>query len=82
MAAKKYEAWKKGLWEAYRTFIPAFLVVIFAQFEAGVNLQEWRAWLPPLVLSGGAAGTRAVVKWYREVYAPKQYDSLVYKLPA
>lgn len=77
-----YPAYKKALWEAYRTFIPAFLAVIFAQFEAGVDLKEWRAWVLPLLLSALAAGFRAVVKWVRTEKFPLDYSRAIYKIPA
>lgn len=80
MPAKKYELWKKSLIEAWRAFLPAFLMVIFAQFEAGVDLKNWKAWVFSLLSSALAAGARAVIKYLREKYA-KNYQSILYKLP-
>ncbi len=80
--AKKYEAWKKGCWEAWRVFLPAFLAIVYIQFEAGVNLKEWQAWLPSLGTAAIVAGFKAVFKWSRAKFFAGKYDSLIYKIPA
>lgn len=80
MGEVKYEVWKKMLWEAWRVFGLAFLAVIFAQFEAGVDLREWRSWAYSLVLSAGVAGLKAIGKYARAKLA-SSYESFIYKLP-
>jgi len=80
MPFKQYKTWKKVLIEAVRAFVPAFLAVIYLQFEAGVNLQEYKSWVMPLLASASLAGIRAVMKWLRERHA-KDYTSFLYKLP-
>lgn len=76
-----YPVIKKALWEAWRVFIPAFSAIIYVQFEAGVDLKDWKAWIPSLVLSAGLAGIKAIVKWIRAKYFAGKYDSFVYKFP-
>lgn len=80
--AKKYEAWKKGLWEAWRVFWPSFGAVIYVTFEAGVDLKDWRAWVPALCAASVVAGLKAVFKWARAKYFAGKYDNLIYKIPA
>lgn len=80
MAVKKFETWKKVVIEAWRAFIPAFGVVVFAQFEAGVDLKNWKSWVFSLLASATVAGLKAVAKWAREKFA-KNYQSILYKLP-
>lgn len=77
----EYGAVKKALWEAWRVFIPAFLAVIYAQFEAGVDLKEIRSWGYALLVSALLAGGKAVVKWLREMYGRGDYGKAIYKLP-
>lgn len=82
MAKKiEYSAVKKGLWEAWRTFVPAFVGVVAVQLEAGVDLYTWKNWVPALVGSAAVAGLRAIVKWARETYFKGEYGSAIYKLP-
>ena len=82
--AKKidYAAWKKALWEAWRVFIPAFLAVIYAQLEAGVDVWGVKTWGFTLLFSAGLPGSKALVKWARETYGNKKYDSWLYRIPA
>lgn len=80
MKKEKFEVWKKMLIEAWRVFGITFLAVIFAQFEAGVDLKEWKSWGLTLLLSAGVAGLKAVGKWAREKFA-SNYESIIYKLP-
>jgi len=82
VARKKYEAWKKGLWEAWRVFLPAFLAIIYAQFEAGVDLRKWEAWLPSLLAAAVVAGLKAVFKWARAKFFAGEYSRFIYKVPA
>ena len=81
--AKKidFSPFKKALIESWRVFIPAFIAIITAQFQVGVDLKDWRAWLLPLVLSASLAGFKAVVKYLRETYGLGDYTKLIYKLP-
>lgn len=81
MAKIKYPEWKKAVWEAYRVFLPAFLAIVYAQFEAGVDLKEWKAWTFSLLSAAVVAGVKAVVKWAREKYGKGDYAKAVYKLP-
>ena len=81
MAKVDYANWKKALWEAWRSFIPAFLGVIAIQLSAGVDLSTWKDWLPSLLIAGILAGVRAVGKWLRERYGEGNYDKPLYKLP-
>lgn len=82
MAKKiEYSAIKKALWEAWRVFLPAFLAVIYAQFEAGVDLKELKSWGYALLSSAALAGGKAVVKWLREKYWRGDYGKAIYKLP-
>lgn len=82
MAAKKYATWKKALWEAWRAFVPAFLAVLYIQFQAGVELEKWQDWLPALLFGAFIAGVRAVFKWARERFGAGDYSKFIYKLPA
>lgn len=77
----EYSVAKKALIEASRVFFLSFIAVIYAQFEAGVDLRDYKAWLLPLLTSAGVAGIKAVVKWLRETYFKGNYSSLIYKLP-
>ncbi len=79
MPVKKYPTWKKVAIEAGRVFVPAFLAVVYAQFEAGVDLKEWKSWAYSLFISALVAGVKAVGKYLRE--RAKNYQSLAYKLP-
>jgi len=76
-----YPAIKKALWEAWRVFIPAFIAIIYAQFEAGVDLKEWKSWVPALLIASCVAGLKAVFKWARAKYFAEEYDTFIYKLP-
>ena len=83
MTAKvDYPAVKKAVWEAWRIFIPAFLTVIYFQFQAGVDLKIWQDWLPALFGAAVLAGLKAVIKWAREKYGNREYGKLIYKIPA
>ncbi len=76
-----YPAIKKAAWEAWRVFVPAFAAVIYAQFETGVDLKNWKAWAVSLLASAALAGAKAVFKWVRDTYGNKDYTKLIYKLP-
>ena len=71
----------KALIEIWRVFIPAFIAIVIAQFQVGVDLKDWKAWLLPLILSASLAGFKAVGKYIRDMYGLGNYSSLVYKLP-
>lgn len=77
-----YPDWKKALWEAWRVFGLAAGAVIVAQLEAGVDVNNWQAWLKALAIAAVAAGIKALVKFLREKYGHRDYDKLLYKLPA
>lgn len=79
MPVKKYETWKKMLWEAYRIFGLSFLAVVLAQFEAGVDLREWKSWGYSLLISALVAGIKAVGKYLRE--KASDYKAMIFKLP-
>jgi len=82
--AKKvdYPVVKKALWEAWRVFLLAFGAIIYATFEAGVNLKNWKAWIPLLGAAAIVAGFKAVFKWVRAKFFAGKYDNLIYKIPA
>ncbi len=83
MAKKiEYSDIKKALWEAWRAFIPAFLGVIYVQFQSGVDLKDWKSWVFNLLVSATIAGSKAVLKWLREKYGQGDYTHWIYKLPA
>lgn len=82
MAKKKYAEYKKALWEAWRAFFPVFSAIILIQFEAGVDLLDWKNWAPSLLISAAVAGLKAVFKWVRAKYFAGKYDSFIYKFPA
>ena len=77
----EFEVWKKAVIEAWRVFVPAFLTVLYVQFQAGVKLDEWRSWLFPLAVSAVLAGVKAIWRWYRDTYGEGNYGSWMYKLP-
>lgn len=77
----EYSIVKKALIEAGRVFFLSFIAVVYAQFEAGVDLRDYKAWLLPLLTSAGVAGIKAVVKWLRESYFKGDYSNIIYKLP-
>ena len=81
--AKKitFSPFKKALIESWRVFLPAFIAIIVAQVQIGVDLKDWKAWLLPLILSASLAGFKAVGKYVRDTYGLGNYSSLVYKLP-
>ena len=81
--AKKIEfaAWKKGLIEAWRAFVPAFLGVVAVQLSAGAGTQDVWLWGRSVIVAGVVAGVKAVAKWYREAFGQKDYSSWIYKLP-
>lgn len=79
---KLYPDWKKALWEGWRVFGLAAGAVILTQLEAGVDIQNWEAWLRAVAIAAGAAGVKALVKYLREKFGHRDYDSLIYKLPA
>lgn len=83
MASKKinYPELKKALWEAWRIFFASASVVILAQFEAGVNLKDWKNWVYSLGSAAIVAGLKATVKYVREKYFKGEYDHIIYKLP-
>lgn len=78
---ENYPAIKKALWEAWRVFIPAFLAVVYAQFEAGVDLKNTESWILPLISAALLAGIKATLKWARDTYGNQNYSSLIYKIP-
>lgn len=82
MAAKKFEAWKKAAYEAWRTFWPAFIGYVALQLQTGAGEKDIALWARSVAVAGGVAGLRAVFKWAREKWGNKQYGSLIYKLPA
>lgn len=77
-----YPDWKKALWEAWRVFGLAAGAVIVAQLEAGVDINNWQAWLRAVAVAAAAAGVKALFKYLREKFGRRDYDSLLYKLPA
>lgn len=82
MAKKiEYSIVKKALYEAWRVFFPAFALVIFTQFEAGVDLRNWKAWAFTLIGSALLAGVKAVMKWARDEFGGGNYSHIIYKLP-
>lgn len=76
-----YPAIKKAAYELWRTFIPAFLGVLYVQFQAGVNLQDIKSWGLTLLVSATMAGIKAVLKYLRDKYGNSDYTKLIYKLP-
>ena len=76
-----YPAIKKAAWEAWRVFLPALAAVIYAQFQSGVDLKNWKAWATTLLVSAAVAGAKAVFKWTRETYGNGDYSKFIYKLP-
>lgn len=77
-----YPAWKKAAWEAWRVFGLAFLAVIYAQLEAGIDIANWQLWLRSVLVAAFAAGVKAAIKFIREKYGQGLYDKWIYKLPA
>ena len=78
----KFPEYKMALIEAWRTFVGSFLAVVSAQLAVGAQQEDPWVWLRGIILAGVFSGVRAVVEYYRKKYAPKEYESLVYKLPA
>lgn len=78
--APQFPIWKKAFIEGWRVFFAAFIAVIAAQLQAGVNIMQWQVWLRSLIISAAVAGLKAVFKWSREKYGTS-YDQLIFKLP-
>lgn len=82
MTKFEYPELKKALWEAWREFIPAFVVAVGLQLSIGIDMNQPLPWIVSVATAGIKAGWRAVFKWLRDKYGEGDYDKLIYKIPS
>lgn len=76
-----YPNWKKAAIQLWRTFFAAFVVILGAQLEAGVDVANFETWVRSAIGAAILGGVRAVFKFIRETYFAGDYDNDIYKIP-